>query len=181
MPHSTHQNPERKRGESSETPAAVARAYRPVHVRRWSPNLTAAVLVTLLTLLLPACVRTADTHEPIVNASVQVDSFALGPSLQFGDVIDELLGRRGGLSSSGTTDQLGIARMEHVPGRTLRVAVLGTGGDIPCLTIEQDVDTRVTDWLSAMGAPSGRCRVQVRAGTPTNFTLPMFLPEPTSH
>ncbi|HMN42925.1 MAG TPA: hypothetical protein PKE29_18945, partial [Phycisphaerales bacterium] len=69
-------------------------------------------------------VREAGTDAAVVGAGVEVDSMALGPSLEFGDVVDELLGKRGARSSRGMTDSRGVVVVEYVKGRAVRLAVV---------------------------------------------------------
>ena len=133
-----------------------------------------ALVLACLALFLPSCgpstspliiqLRTADTHAPIPNAAVEADSLALGPSLQFGDIIDDLKGRRAAFSARAMTDEHGTARMEHIPGRAIRVTVLAPGVPGLFLLVDQDVNAAATDWLAMTASPNQASRVELQAG-----------------
>lgn len=137
---------------------------RPIHL---------SALLSLF-ILLPSCgpstsplliqLRTADTHAPIPNAAVEADSLALGPSLQFGDIIDDLAGRRAAFSDHATTDVSGIARLKRVPSRSVRLTFLDPARQVPFILFESAESP--TDWR-AMDTPSAASpTVEVRVLPP---------------
>jgi hypothetical protein len=69
------------------------------------------------------------------------------------------------------TDEHGTARMEHVPGRAVRVTVLGPGLPALFLLLNQDIDAAATDWLTMTASPSIPGNIELRAGTSANLSL----------
>jgi hypothetical protein len=91
--------------------------------------------------------RDAETHAPIVGVGVEADSLALGTSLKVSDIVDDVMGRRTVLESSGITDAKGTARVAYSPGRSVRVVVLLIDGPPATLMIQQDWEAGPTGWL----------------------------------
>jgi hypothetical protein len=108
--------------------------------------------------------RTADTHAPIVNAAVEADSLALGLSLQTGDIVDDLMGRRVAFSDRAATNATGQARLTYIPGRAVRVMILAPGADPQFLLLDQDLAAKSTPWLPVSGSPSQTATMELRAG-----------------
>ena len=115
-------------------------------------------------------VRDARTKEPLVGVWLEADSAALGPSLKFGDVVDQLRGRRAALVSRGLTDERGGARLEFLPDRSVRVTLVDGARGTP-FAILSDVEAGPTGWLEMTTAPSFP-PVEIRAGTPASITSP---------
>ncbi len=103
--------------------------------------------------------RTAETHAPIVGAAVAADSLALGPSLAVGDIVDDLIGRRAAFSDRARTDAVGIARLEHIADRAIRVTVIGNDVTPMCVLVDQSLTSTPTDWMPMEGSSLMEFRV----------------------
>jgi hypothetical protein len=110
--------------------------------------------------------RTADTHAPIANAAVEADSLALGPSLQGSDIVDELLGRRVAFSDRGMTDATGVARLEHIPDRALRITVLATNRPLSTFLHRPSPTVAAGDWFTLAGVPGAKNSIELRLLSP---------------
>lgn len=102
--------------------------------------------------------------EAIAGAAIVADSQALGPSLNFSDVVDEFMGRRVAFSYRAITDAGGVATLEAIPGRALRIGILAPGQP-PAFRLINESDFN-TGWLDADNAPL----LQFRIGLPGSFS-----------
>lgn len=107
--------------------------------------------------------RTADTHAPIPGAAIEANSLALGPSLQVGDIIDDLTGRRVAFSSRAITSDRGTATLEAIPDRAVRITIL-VCGHAPVTQLVNNAFPASPEWLCADPLP----QVQFRLGTGSN-------------
>ena len=134
--------------------------------------MVAMMTCVLLSAILSACgpsispltleLRTADTHAPIANAAIAADSLALGPSLQASDIVDELMGRRVAFSSKSITNEAGLAPLEAIPGRAVRITLIAPGRT-PGFRLVTDTSAHPTVmWLDAEGTTN----MQFRVGPP---------------
>lgn len=114
--------------------------------------------------------RTADTHTPIAGAAIDADSLALGSSLQVSDIVDDLMGRRAAFSDRGMTDARGVARLEHVPDRALRITVITPGIDPAFALVDQPLTPKPTPWLPTAGSPSHPSSIEFRLTAPQGLT-----------
>ncbi len=103
--------------------------------------------------------RAAETHAPIVGAAVAADSLAFGPSLAVGDVVDDLMGRRAAFSDRARTDAMGLARLEHIADRAIRVMVIGTDLAQMCVLVDQSPTSTPTAWMPIAGSSLMEFRV----------------------
>lgn len=125
-------------------------------VARWAGAAAAGICAGgcgVGTVPLEVRVRDAGTHAAVVGAGVEVDSMALGPSLQFGDVVDEVLGKRGARVSRGVTDARGEVVVEYVKGRAARVTVV-RGFEGPWV-VTVDPIVGETGWVGMVGEGDG--------------------------
>jgi len=105
--------------------------------------------------------RAADTHAPIGGAAVAVDSLALGPSLAAPDIVDELMGRRVAFTDRATTDASGVARLDHIADRALRVTIITQGVAPMFALLEQSLGDTPTPWVPMATSPMVEYRVAV--------------------
>ena len=73
--------------------------------------------------------------------------------------MDDLMGRRAAFSDRARTDPMGIARLEHIRDRAIRVTVIRNHLAPICVLVDQSLMDTPTAWMPMAGSSSTEFRV----------------------